>query len=272
LLLAGAALAPLHEVYRSARAYDRGSFAYRAPSAARLAQVRELFTALGRGLARGAPPPALVRQARQAGFELIPGADAAGELWIVREAAARRGGDGLYALRPGGFPVCLQAPHTFFDEHTGDVALELFRATGASCLCVNTVHRREVDVAHAEASVFLAATEGLVRGARWPLVQLHGFDQKPQIPAGVAAIVSEGTRTPRLAARLQALMAKDYGRVLLYPRDTRALGATTNREGQCARAAGVCFLHLEMSAALRKKVRQAPGPLATTLRTVLKPP
>jgi hypothetical protein len=271
-LIGAAALTPLREAYHSARAYERGSFRYAAPAAARLTKVRELFAALGRGLAPGAPPAALVARAREAGLELVHGSDEAGELWIVREPAGRRGGDGLYALRPGGFPVCVQAPHTFFDEGTGDVAVALFRTLGASCLSVNTVHRREVDVAHAEASVFLAATEGLVAGARWPIVQVHGFGKNPAVPAGVVAVVSEGTRTPRLALRLQALLSRDHGRVLLFPRDTRALGATTNREGHCARAAGVGFLHLEMSMAWRRTLRTEVAPLARVLREALKPP
>jgi hypothetical protein len=270
-LVLAAGIVPLHDAYRSAREYDRAGFRYRPPDAAQLERARRLFSTLAREVAPGAPPQTLVAQAREAGFALISGRDDGGEVWIARELDGQRAGAGFYALRAGGLPVCIQAPHTFFDQGTGEVALAAFAALRASCLCTNTVHRREVDVAHAERSVFLSATEGLLEGRGWPLVQLHGFGQG-SLPRGVGAVVSEGRDLTGAGARLQAALHLDAGRVLLHPRDTRELGGTTNVEGASARSLGVRFLHLELSAEARRGLRAAPRPLVSALREALTAP
>ncbi|HEY3449393.1 MAG TPA: hypothetical protein VGK67_23770 [Myxococcales bacterium] len=270
-LIMAAAVVPLQGAFRSAREYDRPSFRYRPPEAAQLERARQLFAALARALAPGPPPAELVTKAKAAGFELLAGQDAGGEIWIVRELEGHRAGAGFYALRAKGLPVCIQAPHTFFDEGTGDLALATFAALHASCLCTNTVHRRALDVAHAEQSVFLAATEALLEACKWPLVQLHGFAADSQ-PADVAAVVSEGTQKPNVGVRLQKALRVEPGRVLLYPRDTKELGGTTNVEGSRARAAGVLFLHIEMSPTFREKLLDTSAPLVAALREVLTPP
>lgn len=270
-LVLAAALAPLQGAYRSAREYDRAGFRYSAPDAAQLERARRLFATLARDLAPGAPPASLVAQAQEAGFALLHGRDERGEVWIVRELGGARAGAGFYALRAGGLPVCVQAPHTFFDQGTGEIALATFSALGASCLCTNTVHRREVDVAHAERSVFLAATEGLLEARGWPLVQLHGFG-RASLPRGVAAVVSEGRGRTGAGARLQQALRLAAGRVLLYPRDTLELGGTTNVEGARARNAGVPFVHVEMSPEARDALRGDPRPLVAAVREALTAP
>jgi hypothetical protein len=270
-LVLAAGVVPLQDAYRAAREYDRAGFRYRPPDAAQLERARRLLSTLARDVAPGVPPQALVAQAREAGFALIQGRDEAGELWIVHELEGQRAGAGFYALRPGGLPVCIQAPHTFFDQGTGEIALATFAALRASCLCTNTVHRREVDVAHAERSVFLSATEGLLEARGWPLVQLHGFGQG-SLPSGVAAVVSEGLGRTGAGARLQAALQLDAGRVLLHPRDTRELGGTTNVEGASAGRAGARFLHVELSAEARRTLRADPRPLVSALREALTAP
>lgn len=264
-----AAVTPLDDAFRAAREHDRSSLHYRPPDAGQSERARQLFSALARALVPGPPPAELVARAKAAGFELIVGQDDGGELWIVRELEGQRGGAGFYALRAKGLPVCIQAPHVFFDEGTGDLALATFTALRATCLCTNTVHRRVVDVAHAEESLFLAATEGFLEARKWPVVQLHGFAADAQPQGGVAAIVSEGNRHPTASARLQKALRFDSGRVLLYPRDIRELGGTTNVEGARARAAGVLFLHIELSPGARAKLRGDPLPLVAALREVL---
>lgn len=267
-LVLAAAVAPLQGAFWSAREYDRAGFRYRPPDAAQLERTRRLFSALARAIAPGPPPAELVARAREAGFALLPGRDDGGELWIVREVEGQRAGAGFYALRAHGAPVCVQAPHTFFDRGTGELALATFAALRASCLCTNTVHRRDVDVAHASESAFLSATEGLLEARRWPLVQLHGFSPE-SLPRDVAAVVSEGARQPTVGARLQQALRLDAGRVLLYPRDTPELGGTRNVEGARARAAGVLFLHLELSPEARRALLQGAQPLASALREAL---
>jgi hypothetical protein len=213
----------------------------------------------------------LVARAREAGFELISGRDDGGELWILRELEGERAGAGFYALRAKGLPVCIQAPHTFFDQGTGELALATFAKLRASCLCTNTVHRREVDVAHAEQSIFLAATQGLLDARKWPVVQLHGF-ARDSLPQNVAAVVSEGAPRTTASARLQKALQLEPGRVLLYPRDTRELGGTKNVVGARARAAGALFLHIELSPEARQRLLADPLPLVAALREALELP
>jgi hypothetical protein len=270
-LVMTAAIVPLKDAFSSALEYERVGFRYRSPDAAQIDQTRRLFSTLVRALAPGPPPVALVEKAKEAGFELIAGRDVGGELWIIREPEGTRAGAGFYALRAKGLGVCIQAPHAFFDEGTGDLALATFAELHASCLCTNSVHRREVDVAHAEQSLFLAATEGLLDAQKWPVVQLHGFAVDSQ-PKDVAAIVSEGTQKTATSARLKNSFRLEPRRVLVYPRDTKALGGTKNVEGARAHAAGVPFLHIEMSRSLREELLHGPRPLVAALREVLTPP
>lgn len=270
-LVLAAALAPLQDALRSSRAYDRAGFRYRPPEAAHIGRARQLFSTLARELAPGPPPAELVARAREAGFELISGRDDGGELWILRELEGERAGAGFYALRAKGLPVCIQAPHTFFDQGTGELALATFAKLRASCLCTNTVHRREVDVAHAEQSIFLAATQGLLDARKWPVVQLHGF-ARDSLPQDVAAVVSEGAPRTTASARLQKALHLEPGRVLLYPRDTRELGGTKNVVGARARAAGALFLHVELSPEVRRRLLDDPLPLVAALREALTDP
>lgn len=282
-MLLSAAAPPLDEVYAEARRYDRGSFRYAPPEEAQLARLRALAAEVVRGLAPGAPPDSLREKVAAAGLELQTSQDAAGALWVLREPPGRREGAGLYAFRPGGRPVCLQAPHTFFDEGTGPIALAVFADLRASCLFVNTVHRHApsaageglADAAHAERTAFRAVTQGMLDAARWPVVQIHGFAPRQGLGRGVAAVVSDGTsRRPdgSPAARLRSALARRLspGRVLLYGVDTRELGATANVVGADVRRAGGVFLHVELARDARRRLGdRGAAPLAAALGEAL---
>jgi hypothetical protein len=277
--------------YRSARSYDKRTFRFKVPDDVPLRRMQALVARVVRAIQPGAPPAALVVAARAAGLELVTARDASGDLWVLREPAGRREGDGFYAFRAGGFPLCIQAPHTFFDEGTGEIALALFARLRAAALFVNTVHRHAradaegypADVAHAERTMFAAATHGMMDGARWDLVQLHGFGDREDLAAVVKAVVSDGSparraRTPgerpRMAAaeRLRAALAARWGgtdAVRLFGVDAAVLGATTNVEGKAARAAGASFLHVEMSASTRRDLAADITPLAEALEESL---
>ena len=131
----------LEPLYRSARSYDRASFRFAPPTEDRLRSTRALVTELVRALRPGAPPAALVAAARAAGWTLEEAQDPAGQLWVLREPDGQREGAGFFAFRARGAPACVQAPHTFFDEGTGEIALALFARLHGGALFVNTVHR-----------------------------------------------------------------------------------------------------------------------------------
>jgi hypothetical protein len=199
-------------------------------------------------------------------------------LWLLTEAGPKAGG-GFYVFRTGGKPGCVQAPHTFFDEGTGDLALAVFEQLQLSCLFTNTVHRKAVsspgasaDVAHEASSLFNAATLGLMDASDGPVFQLHGFGSSTA-PSGVEAIVSEGRPAPAaesLAARFRsALQTELGGDVRLFDVDVKVLGATTNVQGEAVRAANRAFMHVELSAPTRKRLLKDPQPLLRALSKVM---
>jgi hypothetical protein len=290
---APAAPPELGALYASARSYDKASFRWKRPTDGQLQQMRSLVQAVVRALGPEQPPPRLVAQALAAGFELTVARDAHGPVWTLHEPAGVRAGGGLYAFRPRGKgqPVCIQAPHTFFDQGTGDIALALFARLPADCLFVNTVHRystaatdspgdeHPADVAHAAATWFAAANQGALDAAPFSIVQVHGFGAGPEARAlhDVRAIVADGqnTRAPDApAVRLRAALAARLGpgKVRLYGVDADVLGATTNVQGKAARKAGAIFLHVEMSGDTRRALGDDVGPLEIALRETLAPP
>lgn len=255
----------LATLYGQARRYDAAHFVYRPPPPEALTALRALVAGLAGDVAQGRSPEARAAAAKALGFSLT----SQGPLWILSEAGEKNGG-GFYVFRSGGRRLCVQAPHVFFDEGTGELALAAFEQLKASCLFTNTVHRRAPDVAHEAASLFNAATQGLAQGADWPVLQLHGF-AADTAPAGTLAIVSDGTSAAGLAQASkvrEALRTRLQGPVLLFGVDATVLGATTNVQGAALRTAGRIFIHLELSPPTRKRLVKDPSPLVAALAEV----
>jgi hypothetical protein len=246
-------------------------------------RTRALVAALLRRQTAGSPPAALVEEARAAGFVLEESRDAAGPLWVLHEPDGLRAGRGLFAFRPVASKLCIMAPHSFYDEGTGDIGQALFAKLEARCFFVNTVHRyspadgggeHPADVAHAPLTLFHAASQGLLEVAPFTIVQVHGFGSGQDLPAEVRAVVSDGGRSRAAdapAVRLRRALARRLGagNVRLYGDDADVLGATTNIQGQAARRLGAIFLHIEMSAPTRRAFVADATPLAEALRETL---
>jgi hypothetical protein len=263
----------LAALYKSARTYDKATFRFQPPGDEALRRTRTLLTHLVKALRPGPLPDALVAEARAAGFTLELTHDAAGDLWIVREPEGQRAGAGAFVLRPGGSPLVIEAPHTFYDEGTGEIALALFARLRAGGLFFNTVHRyappdgdqHPADVAHSERTLFAVANQGLLDAAPWSILQVHGFGGRQPLGAEVKAVVSDGTgEASAPAVRLRAALVRRWGAgtARLYGVDADVLGATTNVEGKAARRAGATFLHVEMSADTRRALGRDVAPLA----------
>ncbi len=271
---------------------EPGPTAYVAPDERQSAAL----TTLVRGML-SEPRPAraeLASAATAAGFTLEGWSIAGREYLAAVEQPARRGGGGAYVVRaePAGAsaPTILQAPHAFYDLGTERIALDMLLAEQGwpRALFVNTVHRylgadgvrrkqpdSPADPCHSGAHLFAVATAAALEvlpGAE--VVQLHGFGDDGDASTGPqpAAIVSGGlpdAPTPRsrvVAARLREALAVE---VALFPVDTDRLGATTNVQGRVVRARGADFIHIEMSATLRRALRNdaaARARLATALR------
>lgn len=226
--------------------------------------------------------------------DLRPLADAAGyevEAWEVagrrylaaRERPERRGGGGALVVRadvPAGPAVLLQAPHAFHDLGTERIALDLFFAAEDAwprALFVNTIHRyldldgvkrkrddAPADPCHNPGHLLALATAAAIEVLPdVEVLQLHGFDaDRDDDPDPPAAIVSGGERppSPRARAVAEALRPALARRVALFGDDIDRLGATTNVQGQVARARGAAarFVHIELAAGLRQELRGDP--------------
>jgi len=286
LCFAATPVASLERLFADALRYDRPAFRYLAPDAAEQSAARELVTALARLASEPAAIDACRDMARRVGLALTFARDRAGDVWTLHEPLAKRAGSGFYAFRQGGSRWCVQAPHAFFDQGTGEIALAVFAAVRGQSLFTNTVHRYTpspsgergaIDVAHAEGTLFLAATEGLLAATTPAVVQLHGFGDTEGLAPDIAAVVSNGSARPPatgLAARVRGALARQLApeRVLLYGVDADVLGATTNIEGRRVRAAHGEFVHIEMSGALRRRLLANDAePLAAALREALQP-
>jgi hypothetical protein len=197
-----------------------------------------------------------------------------GTLWVLAEEPDRKRGAGTIVLNPSSsVRVLVEAPHTFFDRNTLDVALTVFRTLGARALIVNTLHRgsgaseddrvglslsgkSEADAAHAEHTFFLAAHRALVKeDPALTTLQLHGFrdDAVPGVDIVVSAARTRGNAKV-LADALRSVLEAE--RVRAYPDDVRKLGGTTNIEAAASHELGSQLFHLEMSASLRNRLAE----------------
>lgn len=255
--------------------------------------------------------------------------------WVLRERDDRQRGVGAYIFRattgergpsseeegsssaaPAGKRplVVLQAPHSYFDRHTGSIAAAIFFGQSTNqvrvdALMTNSLHRYQQtadrrykgaenpsDACHNPNHPFQLITEQIAKAAagRHALfVQFHGFgkrdreDGRQTDPTGndascgegqseddpiasdqedtssIELIVSTGKKTGSSALSTAAGMALGhvFGREVVrrYPEEIRILGGTTNVQGRMLRKhKGMEFLHIEISARVRKRLLTSP--------------
>lgn len=233
---------------------------YLPPTRAELAQAEELFT---RTLA-GEESASLSAAWQTLGFELLALRERDEDFLVVRERLEEQRGRGFYLLRRGASQgICWQAPHSFRDEETGVLALQLMQEGKAAAASWNTAPRdtleqSQSDLAHAEESYLTAFTRALLKvRPQLQVAQLHGFAKSNRTSSDGASadlILSRGENQPdasltALGACLQQALPLP---VRLYPSQVKELGGTTNRIGALLRAGGSeGFLHLELSRAMR---------------------
>jgi hypothetical protein len=203
-------------------------------------------------------------------------------LALVEKRNHRHGG-GFYVFRCGPLPVerIIQVPHSFFDEGTLPIGLELARLGSARALFVNTVHRFQgatrrpdgdkrgagtvapADLAHAPASAFLTLTAATLDALpQAQIFQIHGFadrddahHRKSELVFSPGAALAGLARASATVDRLRAAFGDEA--VKLYPRDTDILGGTTNVVGALvANRAQALFFHVELSHSFRERLRR----------------
>ncbi|SEK44463.1 hypothetical protein [Halomonas daqiaonensis] len=184
---------------------------------------------------------------------------------VLTEKEDERRGRGFFAARThGGAPLLIQAPHQYYDLRTGSIARQLFLESDAMAAAWNTTHRYhgdDSDLVHIPDSYLHALSRAFAEvHPEGRILQLHGFSRaKRKSRAGreADAILSDGSRKPPKAlARLADCLSKRLDiRALLYPRDVRELGATTNTLAADLRNRGFeGFVHLELDSDLRKRL------------------
>ncbi|MBE0490193.1 MAG: hypothetical protein IBX53_14055 [Halomonas sp.] len=187
------------------------------------------------------------------------------DIVVLIEKQDDRLGRGLYAARvQGSTPLLIQAPHQYYDLHTGTLASQLFLESDAMASAWNTMHRYhgdDSDLVHISDSYLHALSRAFADvypGGR--ILQLHGFSsakRKSRAGREAEAILSDGSRKPlESLSQLTRCLSQRLGiRAMLFPRDVRELGATTNTVGSNLRARGFDgFVHLELESELRKRL------------------
>lgn len=233
---------------------------YEAPRREELARARGLFE---RTLWRRESLSVLESEWAALGFELRRAGEGPEASLVLAEAPRRKLGRGFYLFRDGpSAEIALEAPHAPSDLYTGEIALALYREAPFLAAAWSTVHRRQADLAHLSESYFGAFT--LAVGAVCPraaIIQLHGFETGRRLSrdaGGAAVIVSGGTLEPgrRLRRVAECLERPFPDLVKLFPRDVGELGGTRNVQARALRRAGhEGFVHLEMSVAFRRRLR-----------------
>jgi hypothetical protein len=241
---------------------------YRAPSAAELGPYAEWIGRVLDQARLGAQPSAPAPP----GFVLE---NAGSSQVLLGEDPRERRGSGLVVLRTGTTPaLIIEAPHTYFDKGTLEIAVRCYEVLGARALLLNTVRRSQSedeelegeerarlarsgaalsDLAHAEQSFFTAAHTRLALDLSGAALQLHGFRDE-RLPGVQVVLSAAGSRAPleRLAESLRALLGQT--RVATYPDQVKRLGGTRNVQAKASAAAQLSFYHLELARSLRDEL------------------
>jgi hypothetical protein len=217
------------------------------------AHARVLMAQLSAAAPRGVLPSGWQDRATEIGFDV-----AETDEWVRLSCPS-----GVVYLRLGpSVPLVLQAPHAWFDRGTGALTAELFEEGTAAALMVNTGHRyggdtdaEHVDVAHANETLYQAATLGVVEGRVDPLVvQLHGFGPKT---SSAAAVVSQGAafQPPDVVQRAHADLVGLFGDQVVTDAEVPALAGRRNLQGRVV-GGTARFLHIELSQDVRAQLNQ----------------
>ena len=196
---------------------------------------------------------------------------------IISEQPGQRSGRGIYAVRLSSTsPVSLQAPHRFYDEGSGLLVRKLFEEHDVRAAAWNTIHRREIDLAHCNEHYINAFTRAVIRAnGKSITAQIHGYNGSKQSGPAVdsLAIVSDTTRYPgRLAMQSATQLKESFGgtAILLFPVETDVLGGTKNRQAQVARNSGSNeFLHIELNAPFRQQLLENANSRGVLLRSLM---
>lgn len=239
------------------RAREGASFMI--PNPAEVHTAEEMF----RLLLMLSPTSPKVKEAVDAlGFSVTSFLNGSELIYIVMEKEGCRKGRGFFLVREkGDIPVLLEAPHAGDDALTGNIVISLFLEHNVKAVAMNVVSRSQVDLAHVPVSYFQAVSLAFAKiYPRGIILQVHGFDmgkRNPDAPKDSHIIVTNGTRSPgqMLYTLCKSLKTALKISALLYPVDTKQLGATRNAQANLLSREGFSgFIHIEISKEWREKL------------------
>ncbi len=242
---------------------------YTVPSSRDVSEAEELFTRL----LNRERPETLLDEWLKLGFILEKVLFKEKRYWVLHERPDQKLGRGLYIFSPdSNSKSLLMAPHGQKDVGTGYITFRIFQDNDFAAAAFNTVPRYrddtdgvrlEYDLGKLPNSYFAALSRAFATTfPHGKVLQLHGFavDKRSSSEGAEAGLIlSGGTETVRqdilvLQECLQQLFSE---KVLVYPRDVRELGGTTNITGKILRHAGHNgFVHVEMNREIRDRLRK----------------
>lgn len=251
---------------------DSQSRDYRPLAPAEAKQVEYLFRQAFNGAARPEQRAAWAAL----GFQVERVTENQRVFTVIREQPNRRQGRGLYIFAKAavGAPI-LQAPQIPDDKHTGAIGIALMAEGRFTASAWSTAPRPRqndddeavtgTDSANPPDSYLIAFSRAAaVAQPTSAILQLHGFNtakRKTEAGRRASVIVSAGQREATPAAEQTVRCLRELiGSVLLYPQDTKELGALTNPVGEALRGLGrTGFVRVEMAPSLREKLYADPA-------------
>lgn len=234
---------------------------YMAPASVELNKAERLF----RRMFRMERLDTLQEKWNTLGFEMLRLNEAGKAILVLREGKNQKKGRGFYAFQMGERSNILEAPHSFTDLNTREIAIQLFLEHTFAAGAWNTVTREDADMAHLSESYFIVFSRAFARERpNQYLIQLHGFSEENHDdgtfePAGM--IVSGGTKTLSLhifqiGTCLKQRVNQD---AKIFPTEIEKLGGTTNAIGRMLRSEKHSgFVHLEMDEGIRRNLSRSP--------------
>ncbi|MDF1881521.1 hypothetical protein JHD50_09440 [Sulfurimonas sp. MAG313] len=154
----------------------------------------------------------------------------------------------------------LSAPHRFHDFKTGSISYKLMIKGNYKAAAFNTVHRKIMDAAHTQVTLFNAFHIAFSRTyPQEAIYQLHGFSNKKRSTlAGQEAdiIISNGSRyTNKRMQIIQKCLIKTDKKVALYGKNIFELGGTKNIQYKTlSQESYRNFVHIELNLYTRKEI------------------
>ena len=204
------------------------------------------------------------------GFDLLEIRENETNYIVVQEKAGRKEGRGFYLFRGNTNSISVfQAPHSFKDLRTGEIAFDLIVQSDYAAAAWNTVPRRylvnnetvNADLAHLQYTFIIAFTRAFAQHfVQGNVLQIHGYAQSKRTTAeGKQSefIISSGTALPTntLIETTQCLKQKVSDNTKVYPQEVKELGGTANTIGAALRELGhKGFMHIEISREVRERL------------------